>query len=237
MCLSWLAIAAGQSNLTADDILQKSILYHDPTGILMDTPLLFELVETRPNGQDRLTSILINIPSKHFEMTRHYDSISIKTSVHAGQVQFLVNDNLPPTDEWVRQYHLNPQRAEMLKNYYEYLWLLPIKLTDPGTILHQQVKRKEFFGAVLLELKVTYKPEVGSDSWYFYFDPELYALKGYRFYHDEQKGDGEYILLEGEEVFKKLKLPKTRKWYTHQDDRFLGSDTLKDITTGYDIRR
>jgi len=49
---------------------------------------------------------------------------------------------------------------------------------------------------------------------------------GYRFYHDESANDGEYILLEGETTDGSVRLPKRRTWYTHKDDRLLGTDVL-----------
>ena len=49
---------------------------------------------------------------------------------------------------------------------------------------------------------------------------------GYRFYHDESANDGEYILLEGETTDGTVRLPKSRTWYTHKDDRLLGTDVL-----------
>ena len=60
-------------------------------------------------------------------------------------------------------------------------------------------------------------------------DRKTYALVGYRFYHDESKNDGEYIVLEGEASGAGLKLPKTRKWYRHEDDGFLGTDIIESM--------
>jgi hypothetical protein len=77
-------------------------------------------------------------------------------------------------------------------------------------------------------LKVTYDPEKGSDTWYFYFDPKTYALAAYQFYHDPAKNDGEYILLEGEAEVGSMRLPKRRSWFTNKEDRFLGTDLLRE---------
>jgi hypothetical protein len=77
-------------------------------------------------------------------------------------------------------------------------------------------------------LKVSYDPETGSDTWYFYFNPETYALAAYQFYHDPAKNDGEYILLEGEAEVGGMRLPKRRSWYTNKERRFLGTDILQE---------
>ena len=49
---------------------------------------------------------------------------------------------------------------------------------------------------------------------------------GYRFYHDEAANDGEYIELEGIQEGGGLRLPRARTWYTHKEDKLLGTDTL-----------
>lgn len=70
---------------------------------------------------------------------------------------------------------------------------------------------------------------LGSDTWYFYLNRETPALVGYRFFHDEAKGDGEYILLDGEVADGGLRLPRQRAWYTNQERKHLGTDTLTRI--------
>jgi hypothetical protein len=51
-----------------------------------------------------------------------------------------------------------------------------MKLKDPGTIISSVVNRKDFLGKEYL-LKVKYEESIGTDSWYFYFDPKLMLLK------------------------------------------------------------
>ena len=106
-----------------------------------------------------------------------------------------------------------------------------MKINDPGTVLHDEYKYVDFFGQNLLEVKVTYEEAVGKDIWYFYFDPISFKLSGYRFYHDESINDGEYILLDKEVQFENIKLPAQRKWFTHKEDKFLGTDTLIEFSS------
>jgi hypothetical protein len=115
-----------------------------------------------------------------------------------------------------------------MRNYYSYLWGLPMKLQDPGTQLGR-VTATKFEGRPVYDLRVTYDAGVGGDVWYFYFDQETYALVAYRFYHDEAKNDGEVIHLEGEVSALGMRLPRARTWYTHQDGRLLGTDTLVEM--------
>ena len=101
-----------------------------------------------------------------------------------------------------------------------------MKLKDPGTRISEQVSRRRFKGVEYLVLEVKYDPETGSDTWYFYFDPETYALRMYQFYHNPQANDGEYILLEGETEIEGMRIPLKRSWYTNDREAFLGADIL-----------
>ena len=102
-----------------------------------------------------------------------------------------------------------------------------MKLRDEGTQIYEKVTTTTFQDKEVLSMKVTYDKAVGEDIWYFYFNPKNYALVGYRFYHDEDVNDGEYIPLEGEEVINGIRFPKTRTWYVNKDDRLLGADILE----------
>jgi hypothetical protein len=114
----------------------------------------------------------------------------------------------------------------MYQNYYTYLYGLPMKLKDAGTIIHEKVALKKFKEKNYLVLKVSYEKEVGEDTWYFYFDPFTYAMEVYQFYHEEEKNDGEFILLSGLETVNGVKMPKKRAWYYNKGEKYLGTDIL-----------
>jgi len=117
----------------------------------------------------------------------------------------------------------------MYRDYYSYLYGLPMKLRDPGTRISPKVEKRSFHGKEYWVLEVRYEPEVGQDLWYFYFNPDTYALEAYQFYHDKDKNDGEYILLEGEDRLGGMRLPKIRTWYTNKEEKLLGTDTLQNL--------
>lgn len=207
--------------LSAQEMLERSMAYHDPGGVFDETAIQIELTESRPNGADRKTSIVIDNDNNRFSMKRKAEGNDATAIVTHGDTVIEAGSDADDAHE----------RARRTRNYYVYLYGLPMKLTDPGTILAPDAKQTEFMGHEAFELKVTYEEAVGGDTWYFYLDPESYALIGYRFYHDESKNDGEYITLEGEAKGAGLRLPKTRRWYRHQDESFLGEDTIVSIAS------
>jgi hypothetical protein len=116
------------------------------------------------------------------------------------------------------------------RDYFMYMFGLPMKLRDPGTRLDPEVTQAEFNGLQALVLHVTYSPEVGKDTWYFYLDPETYALVGCRFFHDEASNDGEYLVFEDEvEGPGGLRLPKLRHWYMNLDGEHIATDDVTSI--------
>ena len=227
LLLSVAMLSTAKSQMIAQELLQKSINYHDSHGTLMHHDITLHLNEKRPNGSDRKSTVSFNISKQRYSNTRLSDGVEIINTIEKGKKQITIDGRSEYTEDEKKKYRLNPDRIETMKNYYQYLWLLPLKLEDEGTILDPIVKEKNLFGKESLEIKVTYDPSVGKDVWYFYFNPRTYALHGYRFYHVEADNDGEYIILEGETISHGVKLPKSRKWYTHKEDKFLGEDVLE----------
>jgi len=225
----WLSLTVStvvQSQMSATDLLKKSVKYHDSHGALTHHDVTLYLNEKRPNGSDRKSTVAFNIKKERYSNTRVNDGVEVVSKIENGKSSITIDGRSEYTDEEKKKHRLNPDRMETMKNYYQYLWLLPIKLKDEGTIIDPEVRTKDYFGKESLEIRVTYDPKVGKDIWYFYFHPQSYALQGYRFYHDESANDGEYIILDGEEIAHGARVPKSRKWYTHKEDKFLGEDVL-----------
>lgn len=216
-------------NLTGAQLLDKAIAYHDPNNNWISfNGKLFVTMET-PKSPNRESEIVINLPEEYFHVKAIQDTISTEYSIDHGKCIIRLNGESDFDDATAQKHRLTCERATMYKNYYTYLYGLPMKLKDPGTIVDNNVERKTFKGKEYLTLKVTYEEVVGSDTWYFYFNPETYAMEVYQFFHDETKNDGEYILLTEEEIVNGIKMPKNRAWYYNSDDNYLGTDILKSI--------
>lgn len=208
------------------EVLSESIKHHDPQGIWSSDAHALNLKETRPNGSDRITNVMLDISNEHFRLQRQSDGHEVIQELAKGKVKHLLDGKMTTDTAAIAKHRLSDDRARMMKNYYLYLYGLPMKLNDPGTQIDPTVLSEEFNEIGAWKLKVTYDPTVGDDIWYFYFAKDDYRLVGYRFYHDESANDGEYIVLEGEAKVGDLLLPASRKWYMHVDDKFLGTDII-----------
>ncbi len=226
ICVVLLSNVAISQSLTSTQLLEKSIAFHDPNGHWATLNTILNVTMTTPNAPNRLSKITINLPQQYFQVVTTKEGITTDYRINKGKCSIALNGKTGLTNEELKANNLSCERANMYKNYYTYLYGLSMKLKDPGTIIHEKVEKKTFKGKTYLTLKVTYDKAVGSDVWYFYFNPKTYALEVYQFFHDEDKNDGEYILLSGIETIGDIKMPKVRDWYTNKESTYLGTDTL-----------
>lgn len=198
-------ICALAQKMNATAILERSIQYHDPKGQWSSFNHEMEFVSERPNGPDRVSKVVIDNNRGYFHLEENGNNMTVTLDDCADIPEGKTCEDVKRT-----------------RNYYVYLWGLPMKLKDEGTVIDPAVKEEEFEGSDCYVIRVPYD----EDIWFFYIDKNTYAMKGYMFYKDEPTKKGEVIYLEGEERIGDLRIPKTRKWVTTPDGRFLGTDIL-----------
>lgn len=224
-CLLFSSLAIAQE-LTPTELLERSMAFHDPDGTWEKTRFTLVVDMDIPGRPVRSSEIVINNEKGTFDLSVVQSGKLLQWSLDAlDSAEMKVNFRAPTPGE-VDSLSLTADRARRWRNYYCYLYGLPMKLTDEGTNIQDGVIETTFMNKDVLALKVTYDEKVGSDVWYFYFSPDTYAMVGYRFYHDEAKNDGEYIVLDGMSIHNGMRIPKDRTWYTNADDRLLGTDML-----------
>lgn len=226
------SIGVNAQDLSAEQVLENTIVYHDPNNNWETFNEEFTVVMTTPNASKRTSKIKIDLPAEYFKVTATRDTVTTQYTIEKEKCTMVYNgkvlDSIKAKDK-----NMSCDRANLYKNYYTYLYGLPMKLNDPGTNLSQNVEKKTFKGKDYLVLKVTYDEAVGSDVWYFYFNPKTYAMEVYQFFKTDENGKeqpdtGEYILLSEETIVNGIKMPKVRAWYYNKDGKYLGTDTLVD---------
>lgn len=230
--LVFTSLVTFSQEITGDELLEKAIQFHDPNNHWATFNDTFFVTMTTPNRSTRKSKITINLPKEYFRLRAKRDSISNiyeldKNKCNTSTIGLEYKKELTK-EKWKKKLDEDCKKAHLYKNYYTYLYGLPMKLKDDGTIIHQQVNLEKFNGEMYLTLKVTYKEDVGKDIWYFYFDSKTFALEAYQFYHDESKNDGEYILLTGLTNINGIKMPKERAWFYNKNAEYLGTDILSE---------
>jgi hypothetical protein len=217
-------------NISALALLEKAINYHDPKSNWNTFNGNFKVTTTTQDQNPRESDITINLPARFFNVTAVKDTV-ITTYTIGKEGCALGYNGIQLDTVAAKEKGLTCERARMYKNYYTYLYGLPMKLKDNGTNLDPTVEKKTFKGKDYLVLKITYDAEVGSDIWNFYFDPKTYAMKIYEFFKTDKKGNvdtksGEYILLSEEVLINGIKMPKIRAWFYNKDGTYLGTDIM-----------
>jgi len=220
------AAAQGDTQMASAALLEKAIGYHDPNNQWPKLRAVLNISMETPGKSPRESVVQLNNAQGIFSLEATRDSHTTFYRISPQDCRLTYNGSEDFTTQQAQEHRLSCEQGRKMKNYYTYLYGLPMKLKDPGTQPDPLAYKKDFRGSEYWVLRVAYDPEVGKDVWYFYFDTQTYALKHYQFYHDEQKGDGEYILLDQEATVQGIMMPKNRAWYTNLGDRYLGTDFL-----------
>ncbi|MEO1369673.1 MAG: DUF6503 family protein, partial [Acidobacteriota bacterium] len=171
---SWSPGLFGDAPPPADDLLARSIAHHDPGGHFLSGTWCLGFSETRPGSSDRRTEIVIDVPNGRFEMVRRAER-EIAGRLGPGLCEMTLDGRTELTEAERGEHRISCERLQLMRNYYVYLWGLPMKLRDPGTRLGE-VAETTFMEREVYGLRVTYDAEVGDDTWYFYFDRGTAAL-------------------------------------------------------------
>jgi len=208
IALLMLSSQCKKSDLSAADILEKSIAYHDPLTkwSSLKTQMNFEEIHMKDSIEvTRETQIWIDNTRGYFKINRGGD-----------EIHGMAMDSC-----FIEKGNIDCDRAKRLRNYYVYLWGLPMKLKDAGTLVKNEYNETVWEGEPAYQLQVDYE----EDNWSYYFSKENFKLIGYSFIKND--GSGENILLSEEVQVAEMRLPQKRSWYTLDTNKFLGTDILK----------
>lgn len=214
------------AQLTGKQLLEKAIQYHDPQGVWSTFRGVLKVTMETPKRPNRDSEISIDLPNEYFKVTAKQGTNTTEYTLNKGKCGIRFNGNSAPDAALKKKYNLSCDRANLYKNYYSYLYGLPMKLKDPGTLVEDKVAKINFKGKNYLVVKVSYEKGVGTDVWFFYFNPKSYAMEIYQFLKNGEPNSGEYILLSGEAWVQGIRMPKIRAWYYNKNDVYLGTDLL-----------
>lgn len=191
------------------DFILKSIEYHDPNDSWSTMKATFVVQDSLPAGRD----------SRSYEFS--LDNSQSKMVYKINGLHYIVwNDSVQ-----VFEGEIEKERALRMRNYHSYLWGLPMKLMDSGTVIEDSVQMEIIDGVSYHVVRVPYE----KDIWYFFLELETYRMAAYKFYQDEPNQKGEVIYLEDEVEYHGMKIPANRSWYRTETPEFLGTDQLLEI--------
>ena len=128
--LLFVTTATAQALPSADEIIARSIAWHDPEGLWYHVDHTFELEETRPNGPSRFTRLQLNHCDQtfHLEARRPKDTVIATLDAEGCDITLNGSGNIPA--EKAERYRLSCEGIAWWKDYYAYMHGLPMKLKE-----------------------------------------------------------------------------------------------------------
>ena len=227
--LSTIIKAQVLSKMTAQEVLKKSIAFHDPKGnwASLHQKLYFHAKE-KDNDNIR-EEVLLDNRTTYFCHISRADGKTIEKEMLDTLPIGRVNGDTAMSSEDRKKYRLMPRQIKSARNSYVFLYGLPMKLMDKGTMLSETVKMDTFNGKKYLVLSVKYEKGVGTDTWFHYINPQTFALEGYRFHHNRQPNDGEFIICQDLIEVAGIKIPQTRLWHENKTGEYMATDILEKV--------
>ena len=217
----------------AEQLVDRSSSFHDPDSVWGRQRLNIQWFGTGSDGEERTSvQLVFHADQSKFELSGRYRGSALEYETDGETWAATVDGSGDIDEDVMERMGLHREDGMLWRSYYGFLAGLPMKLRDPGTRIDPVVTPTVFNDRDVESIRVEYDAEVGSDTWYFYFDPETAQLVGCRFYHDETANDGEYIILEELTSAASLRIPRHRRWFVNADGRFLGADEVKSIEIG-----
>jgi hypothetical protein len=215
-----------QAQQTTYDILQKSIKIHDPRGRWQNLKAEWDMSIVREKQADRLFTIALNMPKKYFAYRVKTDSVRYAQGFKGTTFEAFFNNSKEIPEATIKKYDLTLTRTQYLREVYEYLLLLPMRLQNDTALLSKDYTIETFNGSPCYKLTIQYEPINENETWHFFIDTQSFILRGYQFYVKEKTTNGEYIYLEDYTPVKGIWMPKTKKWYWNKDGSFFRTDRI-----------
>lgn len=222
--------APAQQQTAAEELLARTIAYHDPDGHWFTAALRFDIDMGHSEWWDRDVDLLIDNSRGIFEAHMTWGEDTVEVERHGNDWTTRLNGSEQISAAELDHHDLEPDGLSYWSNYFLFVFGLPMKYRDPGLILDPEPIPMEFEGRDVLALRATFEPDVGSDTWYLFVDPESARLVGCRFFHDESLPDGDTMVFEGEVAAGSIRLPASRTWSSNSDGNLRGTDTIRSIS-------
>lgn len=144
---------------TGPELLDAAIAYHDPADRWPGFRHTLVIDQSRPDGSERRATIHLDASSSDYTYEEATDAGHLVKGTD-GEECFATVAGEPPTTEQAESLRLDCSGIQRMRDYYLYLWGLPMKLRDPGTNIDPAIQDAEFDGRTAVALRVTYDPAV-----------------------------------------------------------------------------
>ncbi|HKK79456.1 MAG TPA: DUF6503 family protein [Phaeodactylibacter sp.] len=210
---------------SANEVLRRSLQFHDPAEAWGQQNLRFIIDEPRVGFPERQSIVVLGMADDYFEILRSYDGVPVLRHLSPDSCYSTVEgERVSAADTAVMaRYGLQCERTEGFRRFYRLLNGMPMSLFSPEVSLNEGVTEVTVGEAPCYRITARLNQEIISEAWFFDFDQRDYRLRGYGFANEEA---GEYLRIDGLVRIGQMQLPRMRHWYSQTDSTYLGSDIL-----------
>lgn len=207
-------------------ILEKSVAWHDPSGHWDQFQAKLYIQEPRPQNPPRYSIVTFDNASAAFELLRNRDQYLCTYQVSAdGKPNILLDGQENFSADLVEKYRLVPQRSLDYKNFYSFMYGLPMSFIDKYKTL-ENAQTTVFNGQAALVVETELKEAMISKHWRLFFHLENYKFLGIEILDMEKPGEGERIVFDGSIHLQGMRLPRMHHWYELKTYEYSGSDII-----------
>ncbi len=231
--LPWIAILCFfgismtvSSQISSELLLNRSIQYHDPQGnwsSFNDSLIISTESET---GVIEEIQIHMNHIEGSFRFKKESNIGLFEGFILVDSSEYLLNNKTLKSSKVLQQLIKENETVDFLRDYYVYLWGLPMKLKDKEAVKSQKSLPDTLNDVSVYRMRVTYPNQVGPNVWYFYYKKSNYALNAIQFFYNEDLMDGETIILTGEKNIGSIRFSKQRKWLKNRNRELISREVL-----------
>ncbi len=203
-------ITDGEISFTAEEILEKSIQYHDPTGV-WDT-YKGKMHHVTVLGQNYVVTETIEFDkaNDYYLSTAYQNFGTIKRGINKGQHFFSLDDDTIISQQIKDNWGLSSSGINWYKNQHLGHFGMPMLLKTAGMTVAKKAEIVKFDGRDCYALTFTGVPEKVIDPIFentsiLYIDPSTFCLRGYNWMIDENTKFT--AVLSGEISINGLKIP------------------------------
>ena len=212
------------SELSGKEIIEKSVLKHDPKNQWSSAEFTFRIQEPRLQNPERFSLVYLNNETDAFKLMRNREDKIASYGINADGITTVLLDNKSITDSLlIKKYLLQPERVHVYKNSYQTILGLPMTLNNELVSDIGTVSKAIFDGKPAFKFQVALKRKVFSDQWILYFSEEDFSLLGIDILHPNEPNRGERLYFEKSIQVQDMQLHRMKHWYD-MNGTYLGSD-------------
>ncbi|MEM8900368.1 MAG: DUF6503 family protein [Bacteroidota bacterium] len=227
LSLLWAISCAGPGMLTSEQVLEASRSFHDPNQAWESATLSLRIQEPRIQNPTRYSNLLLNNADGSFSLERNRDEhISTHIVNSNGEGSVLFNGSADIDSQYVAAYRLSPERSLGYRGFYEFMYGLPMSITEERTKSISPLNAAFFNDKACYQIEVELVEPLISAHWYLYFRESDFRMEGVEIFFPDEPEKGEKIIFDHLAEINGMKIPRIRNWYELSNGDYSGSDII-----------